>query len=340
MFLHNEAVIKETEDNEGIEYTEEIAEALIQLHNRFYDLLEFFEQAKRERLLELRVKVLDKLIDESQQEKERLGIMFNDLKTRKINLLPINSIFQVNTKNESFYKLSMHHGKERPNTFFNHTFLNKDYIERRSFRVRKAYAVLEIDQEQEQDQEEEMLAGCQASLLDFLIQLPQKPDMICFEKMSIHTTNMDDIIKAFLTLRGSMWVESAVMIAFRVLSILFLLEVKRCEDKEGLSKVMFTHPCTNGEVHNLCAKDFYFCGYTEIKSRLGNRYEDVLVLDMKALQECLNGLLRDLQNIFPNIDSVYKNCCQMMKCETCAAKIHALVLVDQESKELPMRKET
>lgn len=187
--------------------------------------------------------------------------------------------------------------------------------------------------------EVEMLLGCQASLLDFLAQLPLKPDMICFEKISIHTTNLNDIMYAFVTLRGKMWVENAVIIAFRVLAILFLLEVKRYETKQELSRVIFSHTCASGEVHQICAKEFYFCGYSEIKSRLANRYDDVLKLDMRALQECLEDRLFDLKDAIPNTVVFYDRCCDLMKCEVCAAKVHTLVLPDKESGKLRMKRE-
>jgi hypothetical protein len=194
-------------------------------------------------------------------------------------------------------------------------------------------------QESEAKPEIEMLFGCQASLLDFLAQLPLKPDLICFQKTSIHTTDFNDIMYAFVTLRGKMWIENAMMIGFRVLSILFLLELKRCEMKGELSKVIFSHTCSNGEVHELCAKEFYFCGYSEIKSRLGNRYEDVLRLDMRALQECLDERLSELTHVIPDIDAFYDKCCHLMTCEVCAAKVHALILPAKDSGKLRMRRE-
>jgi hypothetical protein len=184
----------------------------------------------------------------------------------------------------------------------------------------------------------EMLFGCQASLLDFLAQLPLKPDMICFQKTSIHTTDIYDIMYAFITLRGKMWIENAMMIGFRVLSILFLVELKRCEIKGELSKAIFTHTCPNGEVHRLCAKEFYFCGYSDIKSRMGNRFEDVLILDMRALQECFDDRLSELTNVIPDVETFYDKCCHLMTCEVCAAKVHALILPENESVRLRMKR--
>jgi hypothetical protein len=161
-------------------------------------------------------------------------------------------------------------------------------------------------------------------LLNFVIALPKKPDVSLLESISVKTTKVTDIMQAFLVARGPMFGEPCVYLSYKVLSIIFLLEMNRCSTK---TEPVFSHE-SSGDPHRLSEKELYFAGYLDIKNRM-SRFVDFMRPETLAIEACIEEILATSE-ITPTKTpgSSYQRCCQALSCNTCARQVHKLTLAD------------
>jgi hypothetical protein len=161
-------------------------------------------------------------------------------------------------------------------------------------------------------------------LLNFVVSLPEKPDISLLESISVKTTKVTDIMQSFVVARGPMFGEPCVYLSFKVLSIIFLLEMSRCSPNPYQ---VISHECSVGrDPHHLSERELYFCGYLDITNRM-SQFVDFMKPETLALEACINEILAKSE-VTP-LESSYQRCCQALTCSTCARQIHMLTLPDK-----------
>jgi len=184
-------------------------------------------------------------------------------------------------------------------------------------------------------EEDEYIKGCPAKLIDFINMLPEELDTSLLSKLSVNTLKVMDIVKTFVTLRGPMMGVNVTFLSFKVLSILLLLEVKKCHKDSTLNNIVFTHCCENSTAsHYLTTKEKYLFGFFDIKNHMDNKCEGVGKLDSASLQQCIDKLLEEVSKIIhpEQINSSYEKYCDMMKCQMCSSQVYSMILPDDYTK--------
>lgn len=177
-------------------------------------------------------------------------------------------------------------------------------------------------------EEEEYIKDCPAKLLDFINILPEKLETSLLSRFSVSTLKVMDIVKAFVTLRGPMVGVNVTILSFKVLSILLLLEVKKCHKDGTLNDIIFKHCCDDSVHHHMTTKDKYFFGFFDITNRLDNKFEGIGKLDLLSIQQCIDKLLEEVTGILSPevVHSTYENYCRMMKCHECSSQVYNMIL--------------